>query len=319
MYIDFVKNRSKFYAFAVFLTLVCLLSIIFLPLNLGIDVTWGTQAEFDYQGNLNLDGVKKIAENAKNWLKWSEAVNTVTVYQVTWEKKFVVETWFSKNKITEKDLEVLKVDYKTNLIKQIAADESKPVLTKYTNIWEVFWEYIRKTAYVTIFLVIISISLYIGRAFRKSEKNISWFSFAAVTMISLFHDVVAALGLYIITGHFLKEFKIDIFFITAMLTVLGYSVSDTIVIMDRIRTVLQRQKWVVVLGKVVNDAINSTLTRSIYTPLMVILMLAAMFLFWPQSIKGFTLAMIYWTIVWTYSSIALAATVLYDFNKKKFK
>jgi len=61
-------------------------------------------------------------------------------------------------------------------------------------------------------------------------------------MISLFHDVVAALGLYIITGHFLKEFKIDIFFITAMLTVLGYSVSDTIVIMDRIRTMLQKQK-----------------------------------------------------------------------------
>lgn len=319
MYIDFIKNRFKFYAFAIFLTLTCIFSIVFLPVNLWIDVTWGTQAEFEYQGNINLDNVKKIAEDSKIWLKWSEAINNVTVYKVTWENQIIIETWFSKNKIAEKELWALKLEYKTNLVKKIALDSSKPVLTKYTDIWEAFGQYIRTTAYVTVILVIICISLYIGWAFRKSEKSISWFSFATVTMISLFHDVVATLGLYIITWHFLKEFKIDIFFITAMLTVLGYSVSDTIVIMDRIRTVLQRQKWVIILKKVVNDAINSTLTRSIYTPLMVLLMLSAMFFFWPQSIKWFTLAMIYWTIVWTYSSIALAATILYDLNKKKFK
>ncbi|MDD2516493.1 MAG: hypothetical protein PHF26_04740, partial [Candidatus Gracilibacteria bacterium] len=200
MYIDFIKNRFKFYAFAIFLTLTCIFSIVFLPVNLGIDVTGGTQAEFEYQGNINLDNVKKIAEDSKIGLKGSEAINNVTVYKVTGENQIIIETGFSKNKIAEKELGALKLEYKTNLVKKIALDSSKPVLTKYTDIGEAFGQYIRTTAYVTVILVIICISLYIGWAFRKSEKSISGFSFATVTMISLFHDVVATLGLYIITG-----------------------------------------------------------------------------------------------------------------------
>ncbi|HBA45426.1 TPA: hypothetical protein DEG21_01325 [Patescibacteria group bacterium] len=99
-------------------------------------------------------------------------------------------------------------------------------------------------------------------------------------MISLAHDVLAALGFYIITSYIFPEFKVDTFFITAMLTVLGYSVSDTIVIMDRIRTNLRNKlNKKMNFGAIVNSAITETLRRSLFTSLTVFVTLVAMFLF----------------------------------------
>lgn len=139
-----------------------------------------------------------------------------------------------------------------------------------------------------------------------------------MTAISLVHDVVITFGLYIIASWLFPEFKIDTFFVTAMLTVLGYSVNDTIVVMDRIRSDLQvNKKGVHHLDSVINTAINETLTRSIYTSLTIVFVLVAMFLFGPEAIRGFTLALIFGTLVGTYSSIAIAAPLMYDLTKKK--
>jgi preprotein translocase SecF subunit len=115
----------------------------------------------------------------------------------------------------------------------------KITMTRYINVGESFGDYIKKTAYITLVLVIFTISLYIAYAFRGSISGFSSFSFAVVTAVSLFHDVIIAFGLYIIASYLFPEFKIDTFFITAMLTVLGYSINDTIVVMDRIRSNLR--------------------------------------------------------------------------------
>ena len=99
-------------------------------------------------------------------------------------------------------------------------------------------------------------------------------------MITLAHDVLAALGFYLITSFFFPEFKVDTFFITAMLTVLGYSISDTIVIMDRIRTNLKNKLTNKIdFGNLVNNSINETLTRSLLTSFTVFITLLAMFFF----------------------------------------
>lgn len=145
----------------------------------------------------------------------------------------------------------------------------------------------------------------------------SW-PFAVVTGVSLLHDVVIAFGLYVLTSFFFPEFKIDTFFITAMLTVLGYSINDTIVVMDRIRSNLRDGALArLSLSDLIDRSIWDTMRRSMFTSLTIVIVLVAMFLFGPESIKGFTLALIFGTLVGTYSSVCLASPLLVDLTGKK--
>lgn len=145
----------------------------------------------------------------------------------------------------------------------------------------------------------------------------SW-PFAVVTGVSLLHDVIVAFGLYVLTSIFFPEFKIDTFFLTAMLTVLGYSINDTIVVMDRIRSNLEESgSKKVSFSRIIDKSIHDTMRRSIFTSLTVIIVLIAIFVFGPESLRGFTLALIFGGIVGTYSSICIASPLLIDITGKK--
>lgn len=323
MKFNFISKRFGFYSVGIFTSLVAIIALLVLPLNLWIDMTGWVQIEYSFTNKIDVKAdVESIANGIKKELLFNnqEAINNITTYKITWENKFVVEAWFNKlNKLDWKALEDIKTSFKEKLSKKLwQINWNNIALTKYVNIWESFGDYIKKTAYITIIITILAISLYIAWAFRGSIEWFSSFPFAGVTIITLAHDVLAALGFYLITSFFFPEFKVDTFFITAMLTVLGYSVSDTIVIMDRIRSNL-RQKLTkkIDFWNLINNSINETLARSLYTSFAVFLTLLAMFFFGPITIKGFILAMMYWTIFWTYSSIAIAAPMLYDFSGKK--
>lgn len=191
-------------------------------------------------------------------------------------------------------------------------------MVRYVNIGESFGDYIKKTAYLTLAMIIVAISLYIAWAFRGTVEGFTSFSFGAVTAVSLFHDVVIAFGLYVATSFFFPEFKIDTFFVTAMLTVLGYSINDTIVIMDRIRSnLLIPANKKLDFGVMVNNSINDTMTRSIFTSMTVVIVLVSLYFFGPQVIQGFALALIFGTLVGTYSSVCIAAPLLYDLTRLK--
>jgi preprotein translocase subunit SecF len=171
---------------------------------------------------------------------------------------------------------------------------------------------------MTLALAILAISLYIQYAFRGSIDGMASWPFAVVTAVSLVHDVVIAFGLYVLTSAFFPEFKIDTFFLTAMLTVLGYSINDTIVVMDRIRSNLKDgSSKKVSFATLIDTSIHDTLRRSLFTSFTVIIVLVAMFLFGPASLKGFTLALIFGGIVGTYSSICIASPLLIDITKRK--
>lgn len=252
--------------------------------------------------------------------KNTEVVNNVNIYKISGEDKFVVEAGFSKvSGISDKDFEGLKTKFKDDITLKFSALSSvKVTMSRYINVGESFGDYIKRTAYITLVLVILSISLYISYAFRGSIEGFSSFSFASVTAVSLFHDVIAAFGLYVVASFFFPEYKIDTFFITAMLTVLGYSINDTIVVMDRIRSNLRlpenKKKD---FAMIINNSVNETMTRSLYTSFTVFLVLVVMFFFGPETIKGFILALIFGTVVGTYSSVAIAAPLLYDISGKK--
>ncbi len=163
----------------------------------------------------------------------------------------------------------------------------------------------------SVFLVIISallISLYLG--FRFSKTLISARRFAIAAMVALLHDVFVLVGLWAILGHFSQLGQVNSLFVSAVLTVVGFSVHDTIVVFDRIRENLRLHGSRMTFDQVVNLSIAQTMTRSLNTSLTVIFVLLTLVLLGGASIQGFALALLLGIASGTYSSIFNAAALL---------
>lgn len=152
------------------------------------------------------------------------------------------------------------------------------------------------------------IVLYITYSFRKVPKPASSLRFGVCAIIALIHDVLVLIGVFSILGHFFGV-EIDSLFVTAVLTVIGFSVHDTIVVFDRIRENLKRVGGEN-FSEVVNDSILQTLDRSLNTSLTVVLVLFGLLLFGGESIRWFIVALLIGIISGTYSSIFNAAPLL---------
>ena len=154
----------------------------------------------------------------------------------------------------------------------------------------------------------VAIVLYIAWAFRKVPSPASSWRFGASAIIALLHDVIIVVGIFSVLGHFLSV-EVDALFVTALLTVIGFSVHDTIVVFDRIRENLIREISPS-FAETVNHSIIQTITRSLLTTVTVIFVLAAVLLFGGASIRWFVVALLSGVIVGTYSSIFTATPVL---------
>ena len=242
MYIDVIKNRVFLYAIALFITIFALFSIFFIKLNYGIDMTGGIQLEYSYEKQIDIENIRsKVEEESKNLLyQGKNIVNAAHTYKISGEDKFSVVVWFNQADVPEKDLEGLKNTFKTELLSLLTKENPSIKEYQYINIGKSFWDYIRNTALLTLAISLIGIAIYIAYAFSWFVWGINAFSFGAVTIITLFHDVLVAFWLYIFVSLFYKEFQIDTFTITALLTILGYSINDTIIVFDRVRTNLKR-------------------------------------------------------------------------------
>lgn len=316
--LDVIKNRYVYVWVSFAVVLFALFMIIFKDTNLWIDMTGGTQSEFSYTGSVQVEEISKSLENVKNDFNKANnnIINAISTYTVSWESKIVVETWFWVW-VDEKTLEKYKINFNELVWSELSNNNQSFVLYKYVNIWKSFWDYIKKTAWLTLGIALFSISIYIAYAFFWVALWITASSFAFVAMITLFHDVIVASGLYIFTGTFLPEFKVDTFFITALLTILWYSINDTIVVFDRIRDNIKHHVKDKKLDEIINMSINETLARSIFTSLTLFFVLLTIFFFGPEALKWFMLTLIYWVAFWTYSSIFVAAPILYEINKNK--
>lgn len=162
-------------------------------------------------------------------------------------------------------------------------------------------------------LVSIGIVLYIAYAFRRVSRPVTPWRFGWAAIIALLHDLLVVLGIFSLLGHF-KGVEIDSMFVTAMLTVLGFSVHDTIVVFDRIRENLKVYAGQT-LEFVVNRSITQTLVRSLNTSLTVLFVLLALLLFGGETIRYFVLALFIGIITGTYSSIFVASPILVLWQK----
>jgi preprotein translocase subunit SecF len=188
---------------------------------------------------------------------------------------------------------------------------------RYDSIGPVVGSELKKNAVYQLILVSLGIVFYIGYAFRKVPKPLTSWRFGWSAIIALLHDLLFVLGVFSLLGHYWGV-EIDSLFVTALLTVLGFSVHDTIVVFDRIRENLK-----VYAGEsiefIVDHSIAQTLVRSLNTSLTVMFVLLAMLLFGGESIRYFVFALFIGVFVGTYSSIFIASPVLVQWQKWKTK
>lgn len=168
----------------------------------------------------------------------------------------------------------------------------------------------RKSVYA-IFFVFIAIVLYISFAFRKVSKPVASWKYGISALVAMFHDVIITLGVFSVLGRFYGV-ELNSAFVAAVLTVLGYSVHDTIVVFDRTRENLPKSNED--FAGTVNKSLNQTLGRSISTSLTVLLTLVAVIIFGGASIRTFSLALAIGIFIGTYSSIFVASPLLVVWN-----
>lgn len=177
-------------------------------------------------------------------------------------------------------------------------------------------EQIKKNAFTGIVLSILGIALYIAWAFRRVLGVVTSWDYGWGAVIALAHDIIIVIGLFAFLGKF-YDVEIGVPFIAALLTILGYSVNDTIVVYDRVRENLMRSSNKIDFENIVNRSLNETLGRSINTSMTVIITLVAIVLFGGESIRYFGVALLAGVVFGTYSSIYIASALLVTRYKMK--
>ncbi len=206
---------------------------------------------------------------------------------------------------TQSDLDVTQLN---NIVFGLAAKYGPVYVQTKTTTGASIGQETTRNAFLAVALAALAILCYIAFAFRKVGSLALSFRFGASAIVALLHDVLVVLGLWAIFGH-LFDFKVDSLFLTAVLTVIGFSVHDTIVVFDRIRENLRRRTSES-FEQITNASLVQTMSRSLNTSFTVLLTLSALTLFGGVSIREFTLALLIGILSGTYSSIFNASMLL---------
>lgn len=292
-----VKNRIYFYIFSGALIVLSLISIFVWKLNLGIDFRGGTVLEISSPNIVdNFDKVKTSAGNVGI---------TIETISSSGNDKAIIRT---KNLSTDEHNKLLAA-INTNLGGN-TSEES------YQNVGPTVSHDLTTKAIWAVVIASIAIILYVAYAFRKVPKPASSWAFGITAVIALIHDLIITTGFVSVIGHFFNWMQVDSLFITALLTIMGFSVHDTIVVFDRLRENLIRHPERK-LETLASDSILQTISRSINTSLTTILVLTALFVIGGESIKHFVLILIAGIAFGTYSSIFIATMLLVSWNNRQ--
>ncbi|WP_213520449.1 protein translocase subunit SecDF [Nonlabens sp.] len=316
--IDFLKKRKVAYIISAILISGSLTSLAINKLNLGIDFTGGRTAIVSFSRDVSATEITKQL-SADDIFGSAEAKTYGSDSQLKISTKYGIERDDSEvsQEIEDKLYQVLKPYLPADMTQEQFADvsdENKQYgLRSSFQVGATIADDILTGSLYAILGSLIVVFLYILIRFRKWQ-----FSLGAVAAV--FHDVIIVLGAFSLLYKFLPfNMEIDQAFIAAILTVIGYSLNDTVVVFDRIREFInERTNWD--FPRTVNAAISSTISRTLNTSLTTLIVLLAIFLFGGESIKGFMLALIIGVVVGTYSSVFIATPVMFDtMNKSKGK
>lgn len=291
-----IRFRKFFYVLSMVLLLTSVGSMIFFrPWNMGIDFTGGSILEVAYP-----NGRPEVAvlREKLDTLKW----NSVQV-QATGADGYIIRTKSLSEPERQQLIGVVSDDGKTTI------DERR-----FNSVGPTIGAELRSKAGWAIGLVMLSIVLYIAFAFRQVSKPISSWVYGLVAIVALLHDVFIPAGIYVAMGHYFIDVQVDILFVTAILTILGFSVHDTIVVFDRTRENLRLRTWKD-FDVTVGHSVEQTFVRSVNTSLTVLLVILALYFVGGETTKNFALTLAIGVTVGTYSSIFIASPLLVTIEK----
>ena len=285
--IDFISKRFMFFGFSALLIAAGAASMAVKGLNLGLDFTGGTLLQVKFEAPVTTAQVREAMTTA--------GLET-TIQSFTGRNAYQLKvkgTQENVNEIADKMLAGFKTSFPGNAYTEEKRDYVGPVVGRD----------LAKKALFAFVLSLFGIIVYV--AFRFS--NPVW---GAAGVVALLHDVFVAAGAMSITNR-----EIDLVIVAALLTIAGYSINDTIVIFDRMRENI-RMFPKMALGKLVNTSINETLSRTLLTNLTVLTVLAVLFFFGCEVINNFAFCMLVGSIFGTYSTIAIATPLVYQWENK---
>ncbi len=297
--VQVTKYRKIYYFVSFALVLLSLLAIFVYGLNFGIDFKGGAVLKGRFQEN-PVD-VSKVKETLKKLNVGDYVV------QYSGDKSLLIKLENTDEK-TRREI-IFSLDKEAKKINK----ENKFIQESYSSVGpSIGKELIQKSIYALI-LVLVVIVIFVAIAFRKVSYPVSSWKYGFAALVALFHDVIIPVGVFALLGKFYGV-EITSAFIAAILTILGYSVNDTIVVFDRVRENLAKK-----IGEsfedTVNISVNQTFLRSINTSLTVLIVLVAIYLFGGESIKYFALALAIGIFAGTYSSIFIGSNLLVTMEK----
>ena len=281
--------------FSILLATTAVVVALVFGLNLGVDFKGGSVLELEF-----MNGRPEI-EAIQNHLS---------------DFKDLSITPFGANGLIIRTGELSEQDHQTVLSKFKAAFPASGLEErKFDSVGPLIGNELKNKSITAIILVLLGVIIYIAIVFRKLSKVLPGWAMGLAAIVALVHDVVIPTGVFAFLGRF-YGIEISAVFVAAVLTVLGYSVSDTVVVFDRVRENVLRGGVKDNFGSLVHKSIMQTLTRSLNTTFTTLLSLVAIYFFGGESIKYFALAMIMGIFLGAYSSIFIASPLLVWWNKR---
>ena len=305
---DFIKIKTITYIFSSIVVVVSLVSIFFVNgLDQGVDFVGGRTFQVKFEKAIDASVVSEELSKEFGTPVEAKVFGSDNQLKITTKYKITEEGLDIDKEVNEKLFNALKKYYSATTYDQFinSYDGKKVGVLQASKVGASISEDIKTNSYWAVLGAMAVIFLYLMISFRKWQ-----YSLGAIAAVA--HDVIFVLGIYSLCYKFMPfHMEMDQHFIAAILTVIGYSMNDTVIVFDRIREfIMGKRKGT--FEEIVNASINTTLSRTLNTSLMMILVLLTMFIFGGESIRGFIFAMLVGIVVGTYSSLFIATPVLVD-------
>ena len=294
--IDFIGLRNKAFILSFVLVVLGLFGFIMVSIgkaNLSVDFTGGTSVQVRFTQPIGIGDLR--AALTQGGIE-DVQIQQVTGGQTAGQNDFIIKTQLQQagtERAQDRISAVISKAFPGNKFQVLGSDMVGPSVGKT----------LKSHAILAIILSLVGIVIYIAWRFN--------FVFGVAATIATFHDVLALLGIF-----FVLHFEMNILFITALLTVAGYSLTDTVVVYDRIRENMAKMKAKSDVGQVINVSINEVLSRTLITSLTVLLVLAALLVIGGHVLFDFAFALFIGVLVGTYSSIFVASPLIYLWRRR---
>ena len=295
-----IENRKIWLSISTGLVALSLIFISVFGLDLGIDFTGGSLLEVKF--NAERPSTEEVRELIKSEIEFTAEPIVVS----SDHQNMIIRVQETEQTLHQEIISKLAEKYPENIQEE-----------RFESIGPSIGQELKEKAIYAILIVILAIVAYIAYAFRKVSWPVKSWKYGVIAIVALVHDVIIVVGIFALLGRFMGV-EVGLPFVAALLTILGYSVNDSIVVFDRIRENLGRVVKTDFEG-IVNRSVNETITRSVNTSVTTLIVLLTIFFFGGASIKFFVLALAIGVLSGTYSSIFLASPLLVVWEKIRRK